>query len=503
MRRVLQIGAVLVFAAMLPGTAEASFPGQNGPLLLTRSGSECLWTVNPDGTGLAATGLCLSGYGYPPQFARFSPDGTHVVYDDGCVQGVFTAKLDGSDKAVRESNYICPTGDAWSPDGTRLLISTYFQDSFETDSRLFTISSSGGDYRFLFSNACPVSPPNPKCYETGAPDWSPDGVTILYDRPSSAGGREIRSTTTSGGEGTSLTAGQQPSHSPDGRRIAFARWDAGFTQKDIYVMNADGSGQVNLTNSPADDSRPIWSPDGKKIAFTSTPDGNAANNAVWTMNVDGSGAVQVAGGSLADWQPIPYPGYPRPRGATPVQIALVPAYAQCTTANRTHGAPLAYGSCAPPAQTSGTLTVGTPDANGQGAKLYSKILYGVGSGDVGIIATITDVRNKSDLSDYTGELSLSPGLRITDRSNTGPGPGTVTDATLPVTIPCAATSDTTIGSSCNLSTTVNAAYPGALVTGKRAIWQLGQVRVYDGGPDGQAATTADNTLFLDQGVFVP
>src|SRR5204863_9069471 len=118
-------------------------------------------------------------------------------------------------------------------------------------------------------------------------------------------------------------------------------------------------------------------------------------------------------------------------------------------------------------QTSGQLAVGTPDANGQGAKMFSKLVFGVVPGDLAITATITDIRKKSDLSDYTGELSLSPGLRITDKNNTpnpgGPGPGTVQDTTLPVTIPCAATTDTTIGSSCNLSTTVNSVYPGAVV----------------------------------------
>src|SRR5213078_528858 len=99
--------------------------------------------------------------------------------------------------------------------------------------------------------------------------------------------------------------------------------------------------------------------------------------------------------------------------------------------------------------TSTHLTTGTPDANGAGAKMFTKIVYAVLPGDVSIKATITDVRN-TDLSDYTGELSLAPGLRITDKNNTpnpgGPGPGTVQDTTLPVTIPCAETNDTTIGS---------------------------------------------------------
>src|SRR5207253_8450882 len=55
-------------------------------------------------------------------------------------------------------------------------------------------------------------------------------------------------------------------------------------------------------------------------------------------------------------------GYARPKGATPLHVSLVPAFAACAPpGNRTHGAPLAYPSCAPPVQTSSFLTVGTPD----------------------------------------------------------------------------------------------------------------------------------------------
>ena len=207
-------------------------------------------------------------------------------------------------------------------------------------------------------------------------------------------------------------------------------------------------------------------------------------------------------------------GYPRPRGASPFRVSLTPAFTQCTAPNDQHGPPLAFGSCNPPQQASGRLTIGTPDANGNlaasnGSVLYRAVLDDTSTvpdeADVRVDATLTDVRRQGTLADYTGELSVEQAVQITDHSN-GPAQdeaGTVQANPFRFALPCAATSSTTTGGSCSLSSTFNALVPGSVAGGKRAIWELGEVDVFDAGPDGQVATTSDNTLFERQGVFVP
>ena len=93
------------------------------------------------------------------------------------------------------------------------------------------------------------------------------------------------------------------------------------------------------------------------------------------MNPDGSSPELLIGYegdarfvySGLDWQPLPVntpSTYPRPKGATPsMYLSLVPAYKPCTAPNRTHGPPLAFGSCNPPQPGSTYLTVGVGDGS--------------------------------------------------------------------------------------------------------------------------------------------
>jgi glucose/arabinose dehydrogenase len=207
-------------------------------------------------------------------------------------------------------------------------------------------------------------------------------------------------------------------------------------------------------------------------------------------------------------------GYARPKGATPMYASLVVANNACGSPNRQHGPPLAFVSCAPPAQASPHLTVGTPDAGGGAANFVGSVRLAAQVGnpgtpadeaDIPIGVSTTDVRVRPGLGDYAGELQLRLPLRLTDKANGGPAgfeQGTLGDLNFQAAVPCATTPDTAIGSTCSVTTTADAVTPGIVAEGKRAVWQLGQVQVLDGGPDG-VASTANNSLFLTQGIFVP
>ncbi len=84
-----------------------------------------------------------------------------------------------------------------------------------------------------------------------------------------------------------------------------------------------------------------------------------------------------------------------------MRVPLVPAFGPCTSPNRIHGAPLSFPSCAPSAQSSSTLTVGTDDANGQGQRSIGFVTLSTMTGnpatepddaDVMIRLSLTDVR---------------------------------------------------------------------------------------------------------------
>ncbi len=104
-------------------------------------------------------------------------------------------------------------------------------------------------------------------------------------------GQRLRLTETDSNERT-------PKWSPDGRRILFTSERDG--NREVYIMNADGSETINLTQHPSHDWQPAWSPDGTRIVFSSYRDENWE---IYLFNADGSGLVRLTEHPESDFSP--------------------------------------------------------------------------------------------------------------------------------------------------------------------------------------------------------
>jgi CxxC motif-containing protein (DUF1111 family) len=125
------------------------------------------------------------------------------------------------------------------------------------------------------------------------PAFSPDGTRITFG----AGGAIwiVNNDGTNPNDMTISGADSQPTWSPDGTKIAFTSTRTGRAQ--IFVMNQDGTNQVNISNSNFDDTMPTYSPDGTRIAFVRSP------GKIFTMMADGSAQTQVTIGPGNDEHP--------------------------------------------------------------------------------------------------------------------------------------------------------------------------------------------------------
>jgi TolB protein len=133
-----------------------------------------------------------------------------------------------------------------------------------------------------------------------------------------------------GSEQTNLTNSplheSHPVWSPDGSKILFVRMERNDYAYEIYIMDADGSEQTNLTNSPGNDDSPAWSPGGSKIAFCSDRDGLSE---IYIMDADGSNQTNLPNSpgfeSHPMWLPLEARGVSSPPPALTPSPAPIPA----------------------------------------------------------------------------------------------------------------------------------------------------------------------------------
>jgi TolB protein len=240
---------------------------------------------------------------------------------------LFVMNADGSDPQflVRGSSA------TWSPDGRQIAFHASATGTglpikrdpgaATSDSDIFVLEGDAG----LRSHRAPRNVTNDPTRIDDDPDWSPDGKTIVFtshavtDDPANSATTEIYTINVSGqSTAVRLTDNAEeeraPSWSPDGTRIVYC-CRRGGPDFEICVMNSDGTAQRAVTDNSVPDLTPTWSADGGRIVFH-RPVGGGARFQLFSINADGTGEKQLTFppglNAFPNWGPVrPQPGASR------------------------------------------------------------------------------------------------------------------------------------------------------------------------------------------------
>ena len=206
-----------------------------------------------------------------------------LSYQDVKGTNIYIMNSDGSNKELLTNNE--SIGDfCFSQDGTKIAFLSYHDGE---NPEIYIMNSDGSNKERLTNNE----------YKDVFPRFSPDGTKIAFLSDRDGGGTDMYIMNIDGSNPKRLTKNDSIvdsfikngsivdlfCFSPDGTKIAFTSTRDGNSQ--IYIMNIDGSNQEGLTNNKYNEGLPCFSPDGLKIAFTSSRDGNLE---IYIMNIDGS-----------------------------------------------------------------------------------------------------------------------------------------------------------------------------------------------------------------------
>jgi len=249
--------------------AETPTNGQLAVSVGRLDSGEDIWTMAPDGSSAEnLTGFSRQANGDPSldRFPSWSPDGSKIVFasNRGTNQGyrIWVMDADGSDayRVTSAGGTHWESYPSWSPDG-QWIIFTRSGGFGSQEPSLHKIRSNGSGETLILGKSSPIFRSSPR--------WSPDGSEIAFARISEAtSDGPIATIPAAGGPVSFLNPGTgwstSPDWSPDGSRIVYDRCGLPCGDRDVRVMQSDGSSDVLLV---ADAEGPTWSPDGKSIFY--------------------------------------------------------------------------------------------------------------------------------------------------------------------------------------------------------------------------------------------
>lgn len=224
---------------------------------------------------------------------QWSPDGSKVLFAVPGVWNLYIINADGSG-LTQLTDFSSNNGD-WSPDGTQVVFQSDHQNEPKDTPDIYRIDADGENLVELLDN--PAVPDfNPR--------WAAGSNQIMFIS-GLTGNLEVFLMNADGSDMKQVTTGGSPiisaSISPNGERIAFTYPQGGkFT--DMYTIDKSGAldSVVRLTKDATFDDAPAWSPDGEKIVYYSDKSGYLD---IWMINADGSDPVQLTNDEYADRYP--------------------------------------------------------------------------------------------------------------------------------------------------------------------------------------------------------